>query len=301
VEAAGTALPAEAQAQLALVHGERLVLEARLDALPRTAEAARARLDRWRARIDALDRQAFQLGYEVESSRAALAGTESWLEAHRAQLQAKRGQRDEFSAELRKHREVLADYEEQLHALRQQIAMTRDAAAGSEALDEEGRLRAKYVSLLAQERALLDGARGRLLGPAQARFDRANAASDRLGQLSARAKALSDWIAAEARRGADGLRARLVAEQAALEAETRALSAVQGESRTAVGQVVYHSFGEVRRTFYELVLQADVGLNDVVWKRKHDRVERIQQLSRQQADELKALDQRYGPVLKEEE
>jgi hypothetical protein len=301
VEATRDSLEPGAQAELAQVHAERLVLEARLDALPRTTEAARARLDRWRARIDGLDRQAFALGYTVEGARAAIAGTEVWLAAHRSEIQAQRSPREAFAAELRKHREVVAGYEEELKALRQEIALTRDAAAGSDALDEEARLRSEYLSLLAQERTLLDGARGRLPGAAQRRLERAWAAADRLGQVSARARALSDWIAGEARRRADGVRAQLAAEQAAQVQQAAALRAVQREAQSAVGLLAYRSFGAVRGEFYRLVLRADVGLNDVAWTRKKDRVERIQKLSVQEAEELKALDRRYQPALKEEE
>ena len=301
VEAAQGALDPAAQSELAQVHAERLVLESRLDALPRTADAARARLDRWRARLDGVDRQAFALGYAVEASRAAVAGTEVWLEAHKSEIQADRAQREAFSAELRKHREVVEGYEEELRKLRQDIAMTRDAAAGSGPLDEEARLRDEYLALLAEERRILDGAHGRLSGSALTRMERAWAAADRLGGVSARARALSEWIAGEARRTAEALRAQLAAEEAAQAQEADALRAVRAEARGAVGRVAYRSFTEVRREFYGLVLRADVGLNDVAWTRKHDLVDRIQKLSIQQAEELKALDQRYAPVLKEEQ
>jgi len=301
VEAAQGALEPGAQGELARVHAERLVLETRLDLLPRTTEAARARLDRWRARIDALDRQAFALGYTVEGARAAIAGIEVWMAGHRSEIQAERSQREAFAAELRTHREVVARYEAELKKLRQEIALTRDAAAGSETLDEEARLRGEYLSLLARERTLLDGARGRLSSSDQKRLERAWAAADRLGQVSVRARALSDWIAGEVRRRADGVRAQLAAEQAAQAQQAAALGAVQAEARGTVGQVAYRSFGAVRGEYYGLVLKADVGLNDVAWTRKKDRVERIQKLSVQQVEELKALDKRYAPALKEEE
>lgn len=301
VEAAQDALEPGSQAELARVHAERLVLEAHLHALPLTTDAARVRLDRWRARMDGLDRQAFALGYAVEGARAAIAGTQVWLERHRTEIQAERSQREGFAAELRKHREVVAAYEEQLKQLRQEIALTRDAAAGAEALDEEARLRTGYLSLLAQERTLLDGTRGRLSGAAQKRLERAWAAADRLAEVSARARALSDWIASEALRRADGVRAQLAAEQAAQVQQAAALAAVQRDARGTVGQLAYRSFGAVRGEFYRLVLRADVGLNDVAWVRKRDRVDRIQKLSVQQAEELKALDKRYRPALKEEE
>jgi tetratricopeptide (TPR) repeat protein len=301
VEAASNALEPGPQSELAGVHAERLVLETRLNTLPRTADAARARLDRWTDRIDGLDRQSYQLGYLVDAARAAVTGVEVWLQSHRVETPAQRTQREELSAELREHREVLAGYEDELKKLRLEIAQSRDAASGAGALDEEAKLRSEYLSLLAEERKILDGARGRLSGTDKARLERAWAVADRLGEVGARARALADWIAGEARRRADGLRARLAAEQAALVQEQAALAAVQAEARGTVGGVAYRSFAKVREEFYRLVLRADVGLNDVVWTRKADRTERIQKLSMQMADELKAMERRYRPVLEEEQ
>ncbi len=301
VEAAGTALDPAAQEELAQVHAERLVLEARLDGLPRSSEAARVRLDRWRARIDGLDRNAFQLGYQVEASRAAIAGTEVWMGVRREDFKAQLQQREAVIAELRKHREVVAGYDDELRRLRLDIAKARDAAGGAAVLDEEAKLRSEYLSRLAEERRLLDGARGRVSGPARERLERAGAVSDRLAELSARARALAERLTAEAVRRADAVRARLAAETAALEAQSAALQAVQSEARGTVGRVAYRSFGQVRRDYYDLVLRADVGLNDVAWTRKRDRLERIQMLSRQQLQELKELEQQFRPALKEEE
>ena len=301
VDAVRDDLPAEVRAELERVHAERVILEDRLDALPRTAEAAAARLDRARAAIDQLDRQAFQLGYQVEASRAAIAGTEVWLESHKNDLTGDRTQRAEFVAELRKHREMVDASEAELRELRREIALARDAVGGAAALDEEARLRDEYLGLLARERQLIDGARGRLGHAAATRLERVAAVSDRLAGVAAQARTFEDQLAAEASRRAGGVRARLAAQQSALEAQTALLATVEDEARATAGRVAYAAFGDVRSHFYDEVLQADVGLNDVVWVRKKDRVERIQKLSIQKAEELKTLEERFRPLLKEEE
>jgi len=287
--------------ELERVHAERVVLEGRLDALPRTAEAAAVRLDRTRAEIDQLDRLAFQLGYQVEASRAAIAGAEVWLEAHKGDAAADRAQRDGFAAELRKHREMVDGYEAALRDLRREIALARDAAGGAAALDEEAKLRTEYLALLAQERQLVDAARGRLSRASLTRLERVGEVSDRLAGVLAQARTFEDQLSAEAGRRAAGLRTRLAAQQSALAAQEAQLAQLKGDARATVGQVAYGAFGEVRTHFYDVVLQADVGLNDVVWVRKKDRVERIQKLSVQKAEELKALEERYRPLLKEEQ
>lgn len=300
VEAAAPALTPDAQAELARVHAERLVAEARLQALPRTVEAARARRERWRARADAIDRQLFGLGYAAEASRATIAGAEVWLSQHKDEIQGGRDQREALAAELRMHRDVVSGYEREVAALRHEVALARDAAAGEEALEEEGKLRAAHLELLARERRLLDGASGRLDGAARARHERAVAVGDRLAAVGEQARALAEWISAEGRRRAEGLRAQVAAEEASLARQAAALEALRGETRRAVGQLAYRSFAAVRQEIYALVLRADVGLNDVVWTRKRDRVDRIQKLSMQKAAELEALEAKYRPVLQEE-
>jgi tetratricopeptide (TPR) repeat protein len=301
LDAAEDAVPREARSELAQVHADRVVLEAKLQAMPRTPEAVQARLDRWRARVDALDREIFALGYALEAARAAIAGAEMWLDTHKDDPAARRGQREGFLAELRKHREVVAGYEEQLRSLRHEVALARDAAGGVEVLTGEARVRAEHQALLEQERTILAGALGQLSAGARGRYERAIGVVERLGQVGAQAAALSAWISGEARRRADGLRAQLAVEQAALAQQAVALEAVRGEARGAVGQVAFRSFGAVRQEFYGFVLKADVGLNDVAWVRKKDRVDRLQKLSMQQLEELKALDEKYKPILKEEE
>jgi hypothetical protein len=301
VEAALPELSLEARDELERVHGERVLLDGRLDALPRTAEAAASRLDRARARIDQLDRQAFQLGYQVDASRAAVAAAEVWLESHRADVKADRTQRDEFTAELRRHREMVDGYEGALRDLRRQIALVRDTLGGAAALDGEARLRVEYLTLLARERDLVLSARGKLSRGTLARLDQVAAVSDRLAFVAGQAQAFEDELAAEATRRAAGLRTRLAAQQSALAAETARLTEVQGAAQSTVGRLAFAAFGDVRTHFYDVVLRADVGLNDVMWVRKKDRVERIQQLSVQKAAELKSLEERYRPLLKEEE
>jgi len=301
VEAGAPALDPATRPALDRVHAERVILEGRLEAMPQTAEAATAQLDRLRARLDDVDRGAFKLGYAIEGSNAVIAGAEVWLEVHREAIGADATQRRELQDELRKHREMVAGYEAELRQLRQEIALARDAAAGGGVLDEEARLRSEYLALLARERELLATGSGRVGGAALARMERADRLSDRLSALAARARALEERLAEEAARRAEGLRARVARERVALSGQGAALDAAQGEANDLVGQIAYHAFGEVRRELYGLVLQADVGLTDVAWVRKRDRVEQIQRLSLQKSDELRALEERYRTVLREEE
>jgi hypothetical protein len=115
----------------------------------------------------------------------------------------------------------------------------------------------------------------------------------------ARAGALKAQFAAEARRRADAVRARVAEERDLLTQQQAALDAVAGDAREVVGRIAFRSFSAVRAQFYKLVLKADVGVIDVAWSRKRERLEKIQQLAQQQTAELDVLDRDYRLVLRE--
>lgn len=281
------------------VHARRRALEERIAGLPRSADEVEARLARLTGRLDALDREAFQLGYVVQAGHAAIAGAETWLERHRAELAADAEGRAELAEELRKQRDTLGEYEARLRDLRDEIARARDGAAGAEALAAEARLRAEYLGLLARERDLLERARPRLSGGDLAELERAGAAMDRAAAIEARAGELSRRLAGEARRRAGELRARVDAERADLAGQVAALDGVREEARGLVGRIAFRSFGEVRAQFYRIVLKADVGIVDVAWTRKRERLDRIQQLSVSKATELEQLERDFRGILGE--
>lgn len=298
--AAGALGPGD-RGRLEALRARRAALAPRVASLPRTAEQVQARAARMRERLAALDREAFRLGYEIEAAAAAIAGAELWVERHRAEIEANPEDRAEFNDELRTHREVVARYQEEQRRLRLEIALARDAAGGAEALAEEARLRADWVALLAEERALLDGARATLPAAAASALDGATALAGRLDAVRARSRKVGEQLVEAAARRTGELRERLARERAEVAAQAAALDAVQADARQLVGRIAFRSFQDVRAQFYGLVLKADVGLVDVAWSRKRTRLEKIQQLSAQKATELEQLDRDYRDLLREVE
>ena len=293
------ALPPDRRADLLRAREERAPLERRVAALPRTAEEVQARLNRLRGRIDALDAQAYRLGYEIESLNAGVAASERWIDQHRTELGADAEGREEFGAELRKQRDVAAVYGAAVRALRQDIAVARDAAAGSDAMVEEARLRADYIEAVERERRVADMARGSVSAGDRALFDGSDAVRTKLAAVRTRARALKVGIASEAAVRAGELRQRVNAERIALAGDRGALDAVQGVSKDVVGNMAMRSLADVRRQFYRMVLKADVGIVDIAWTRKRARLDKVQQLSMQKAAEVEALDREYKALQRE--
>ncbi|HET7825216.1 MAG TPA: tetratricopeptide repeat protein, partial [Anaeromyxobacter sp.] len=127
--AAERALPPDRREELANARAARVALEARMAKLPRTQEAVDERIARMRARVDAVDRAAYRLGWLVESLGASVTGTEVWVEEHRSEIESDPEGRQQLAEELRQHRDIVAMYEEELRGIRQEIAIARDAAA----------------------------------------------------------------------------------------------------------------------------------------------------------------------------
>jgi len=292
------ALPVGARAELSRADADRRALEPRVHKLPRTPEEMRARQDRMKARFADVERQAFQLGYLVESSRAAIAGTQVWLDEHRDASGTSEA-RAEFLEEMRKHREVVAAYEEEVRALRQEIGKLADATGGSEGSAGDAAMREAYRAAVARTLTALAASRDVLSGPARERLGRLEAVRARLPELLERANRVKLALRGGARAGAVGLRSRVQAERRLMQAYSGDLGGVQDETKDLVGRIAFKSFRDVRAQFYRLVLKADVGIIDVAWQRKRERVDKIQQLSAQKAADAAAMEEEFRNVLRE--
>jgi hypothetical protein len=123
----------------------------------------------------------------------------------------------------------------------------------------------------------------------------------RLAEVRTRARALKLGVAAEATRRADAVRARISAERIALAGEEGALEGVLQGAREVLGQIAVRSIADVRGMFYRIVLKADVGIVDVAWSRKRQRLEKIQTLAVQKDAEVEQLDREYRALLREVE
>jgi tetratricopeptide (TPR) repeat protein len=287
--------------ELEALRAQRRKLQPRLDTLPTTGQEVEARAARLRTRVNQAEKALFQLGLQADSAGASVAGTEAWLSQHRAEIQSELSGRGEFAAELRTHRAVITGYHENIRALRHEIAAARDAVGGSAQAAGDADLRREYLALVEKERALLLPARAALPPGEAGELARGEALGDRLDRADAVAERLKQQFAEAARRNAVAVGGLIASERAGLLAQQEQLASIAGEAKDIIGRIAFHSFSAVRAQFYRLVLKADVGIVDVAWSRKRDRVERIQQISQQKAVELEALDRDYKRVSREVE
>ena len=291
--------PPEAQAELARIAQDRNRLEARFSALPTSPDEVAERVGRMSGRVSEVARHAFHVRYLIDSCNSAIAASQIWLEEHRTEIQSDPKGRAEFLEEMRKHREVVAQYDQELRTVEREIASTGDGVSGSEAIAGESELRREYRRLLARERELLAPGRAGLEGDARREVERLDAYLPRADEVALRAERSKLGLLAAALQSSQALRGRVMVEQQLLRLYQKDLGAVQDATRDLVGRVALRSFRNVRAQFYKLVLKADVGMVDVAWTRKRERVDKIQELASQKASDVGTLDSEFKPVLRE--
>jgi tetratricopeptide (TPR) repeat protein len=296
---AAPVLSSDRRADLERARAARKAIEKRFDALPRTPAEVEERLGRMRGRIDDVDKELFRLGIVVRGCEAAISGSETFIERNRSEIASEAEDRQELGDELRKHRGMVETYDGELAVLRQDLAKARDAAGGIEALAEEAQVRTEYLGAIDLERLALEGVRGKLSEADAVLFDRADAARQKLAQLRARAHDVELAVVSDATRRSGALRARVGEERLALAEQDASLDRVQASSKDLLGEIALRSISDVRGQFYRLVLKADVGIVDVAWSRKRQRLDKIQQLAVQKDAEVEQLEREYKGLLKE--
>lgn len=296
-ELVGQLMSPEASTQLAEVKAKQAELKKRIDTLPTTSEQVRARKERIQAQIDALDREAFQLGIVIQSQQAQLLAIRKFVDDTRAQRKDKPEDEKAFLEKVTMEQRGLDGITASLEELRAQLLSERNNA--DKAVGGEGLLKQEYAQLLEQERQLLVNNRQGLGGDAQKVLLRADVVRADTTAVRERVSRSKTIVRERVAQKAQKLREQVLLEQQLLEGYRTETVAVTGETRNLVGRIAFDSFKRVRQSFYELVLKADVGVVDVAFQRKQDKTSNIQKLASQKDRELKQLDDEFKEVLKD--
>nr|WP_225937357.1 tetratricopeptide repeat protein [Myxococcus sp. RHSTA-1-4] len=284
--------------RLAAVRREREALGERFSAMPTTIQEMEERRRRMQSRVDEVDREAFRLGYELQSLKAVAASVRKWVDDTRPQRNSDPNEEREFLVQLQAEVQTLTDLQEELDATRARLADERHAAAT--ALAGEQTIRTEYAEALRREHELLGEAEGRLSQEDARTLVRAHEVRARANALRTRVVTARDVLRARLESRGRVIREKVLAEQLLLNTYEAEVASVSGDARNLVGRIAFESFRRVRQQFYDLVLKADVGVVDVAFAEKQDKTTEIQRLSAQQDKALRELDAEFKDVLAEE-
>jgi hypothetical protein len=291
----------EAERQkLAQTRKEREDLEQAVQSLPTTPKDSQNRDGRIRQRIELLEQSVSDSSVGLKGMKAQLVAMDEWIRTHEDELVGREGAVRDFREELSRGMAIANQLQSELDALGNQLsAENTRAGLDSEALSREGQIRRDYAEALVKERNLAEQIRNRLgpEGGAQvARIDDLRLRTDRLHQkLQVIQSKLEDRVAERS----EGHKKRVQQEEINLQHFEKALSKIEGESKNLAGEVTFRVLQDVRQKFYQLVLEADVGMLDVAWSRKREKNIKIEELSKQQSAENRRLREEYTSVLQE--
>lgn len=291
-------LTADEKAQLQALRAGDSTARAQLASLPTSSTAVEERRQAMQERVDLLDKEAFRLGYELQSMNAMLAAVQKWVVDTRGQRKGTAADEKSFQERVRTEQQSSIALEKEISAVRAELADAR--AKVDTSLSGEEQLRAEVASVESHAHQIIAQAEPRLTDPAaQAIIARAHATRERLDAIAKRNEAAKAALQARVRKKGDEIRDKVLAEQLLLQQYTGDVSRASGEAGQLVGRIAFDSFRRVRGQFYDLVLKADVGVVDVSFTRKRDKTADIQKTASDKDRELKALDEEFKEVLKE--
>jgi TolA-binding protein len=297
-ELVASVLTADERAQLQALRAGDSSARTQLATLPTSGTAVDTRRKTMQQQIDILDREAFRLGYELQSMNAMLAAVQKWVVDTRGQRKGSAADEKAFQERVRTEQQSAVALGKEIDAVRAELADAR--AKVDTALTGEEQLRAEVISVESQAHQIIAQAETRLTDPAAlAVIARAHATRERLDAIAKRNEAAKVALQARVRKKGDEIRDKVLAEQRLLQQYTGDETRASGEAGQLVGRIAFDSFRRVRGQFYDLVLKADVGVVDVAFTRKRDKTADIQRTASQKDRQLKTLDEEFKEVLKE--
>jgi TolA-binding protein len=300
IELVGPVLTADERAQLAALRAGASSATTQLASLPTSGTAVASRRKVMQDQIDAMDKEAFRLGYELQSMNAMLAAVQKWVVDTRSQRKGNAADEKAFQERVRTEQQSAIALAKEIDSVRAELADAR--AKVDTSLTGEEQLRAEVISVESQAHQIIAQAEARLTDPgALAIIARAHATRERLDAIAKRNEAAKVALQNRVRKKGDEIRDKVLAEQLLLQQYTGDVGRASGEAGQLVGRIAFDSFRRVRGQFYDLVLKADVGVVDVAFTRKRDKTSDIQTTAAQKERELKTLDEEFKEVLKEAE
>jgi chromosome segregation ATPase len=272
--------------ELEEIRARRREIERFIERMPTTDEEFQEMDGVVLSRYRRLERQLSRMEVELLGMEARITAMETYLDQTAGTRDA--SAEEAVRTELRNQRQAVTDYRAQIDELRILIEAARlQVGVGDDRHQRHERLRQEYSELIARERQLGGGS-----SRYDAFFRRMSAIEHTLDGRDAEI----DRIVDERR---TSMRAEVDEESGRIEGYRRELASLETEAEEVVGAVTYMNFQRVQHRFYDLVLRADVGRIDVSWAEREEHRMRVEMLTRERSQELRALDDEFREITDE--
>lgn len=266
----------------AAIAAELDALRVRHEALTAKGEDGKTESEDMTDELNRVQQQLNETGRDIESVRAQLTAIENLLSGSSKQLSdAERTEAEKAKVELNKN---IAEMTAEEERLRGELDSLRETNPLREAETQTHR---SYVEKLAEAAAFLN----QLGGPPEVQTARATIATLR-EKLIDFFRGLDDMALASVQ----GFSVDVTAQRALVDEHQKSLQQLVTTSQSGAGVLAYVNFMKARAEYTEIVLRGEVGIIDVVWKKKEDMSEKISKLFEDRTSELNLLQEAFEEV-----
>lgn len=287
-------LSAEDKAELARAAERRRVAEKRLAALPGSGDRYGERVKRARAKYDDLAKQAQKIEVFIGSLEAEIRAIERYYRDTREKQQLSQ---EDYEQMLREAKAQIAALRTELEAIRKELALATDAAGIYDELAVETQAaRADLDAAILAEHVVLRRVIAKYPGDARARSDRVDAAFRRIAAIEQSVVASNERIDQIIDAELADERVAIAEEKARLVEFKKELEAVEAENLSLGSEIIYGSFEDVSKSFYEITVRAEVGVVDVTWAQKEEAENNYRQIDVESRREKVILENEFPEI-----
>ncbi len=281
------------KAQLAEIVQWRRRLEDQAGRLPTTFEQYEARQDEVTRRYRELERRNFFVEESIDEVQRQLIGVERFLNDKQYADSGKKlspQQEDSLRADIAAEKAELQAMYEELLALKKEIAVeTMSVGTGDAATQGEDSLKASLLDAIEREGAFYDRAGERVGGSFDRDFKQYGGLRTRLLGTITRLDSVIGAIDKEVGAKTAELITIVKSEVENLEGYKGEVTALDTEGRDIARRMGEDFFKLALARMDQVVLEADVGVLDVMWARKTEKTVELQNLAEERGRRLKQL------------
>jgi tetratricopeptide (TPR) repeat protein len=280
---------------------ERKRIEVEFDQVPPTKEEYLKRRDEQKRRVAELESEVHKVAVQVDGIQAQLvAAVRYWHDSKKGRTVTAEEERGVF-AKIEAEKASVKELQLGLERLRSHLVAERaKVGVGDEAIEQDDVVRKRFSEALDEERKAMAPLRLRVVGDRFRLVKSMEGMRERIEQNLVTLRSFRTRLGTLVVAKAEEYRQRIEREKRLLMLYDMEVAGQEKETEQLAGGVAYETYRKVQRKFYDLVIGADRGLVEIVWREKDSRARRVQQLKANRKVESRILDEEFKDVLRED-
>ena len=279
----------------------RLKVHEEFRTIPLTKESYLKRRDQQKQMIASLEGEAHKLGVQIDGIKAQLVAAVKYWQDTRKRKQVSPQDEQAVFARIDAEKVALAELSKSLEAAQVDLNAARArAGVGDEAVANDDLIRRRFNDALDAERRIMSPIRLRLSGDRFELVKRMEGMRERIGEYVSQLGAFRVRMGVLVTEKAEEFRLRIEREKKLLSLYDGEIAEQERVSERVAGGVAFETYKRVQGKFYDLVIGADRGLAEIVWREKEKRATRVKQLRVDRKTEIKGLEEEFQDVMRDE-